>query len=181
MSPATLSILWEVWVMGEVTPTGGFLLFLKLPGWPKLWGFFSSPLPPKSSLRLGGFFLHLLGASVLRLPESKLELPSLWVLLPSSLYQESPLSTRERFSASVRSCRERKDTMWATIRRGLCYLWNWLFSVIFIPSELHSSGKEGEINWYAPRGLKKKPPQRQKKGEQKHVQGFNTLRVRSTH
>lgn len=63
-------MLWEVCVMGEVTPTGGLRPFLKAPGWPRLWGFFSSPLNPASSLRLGGFFLHLLGASVLRLPVS---------------------------------------------------------------------------------------------------------------
>lgn len=157
ISPATFSVLWEVWVMGEVTPIGGLRPFLKLPGWPKLWGFFSSPLHPESSLRLGGFFLHLLGASVLRLPVSYLQLSSLWLALPSSLYQESPLSTRERFSASVRSCRERKGrgTVWVTVRHGLCYLWNWLFSVIFVSSQLHSRGKEGKIDWYAPSGLKK--------------------------
>lgn len=120
-------MLCEVWVIGDVTPTGGFLPRFKLPGWPKLWGFFSSPLSPKSSPRLGGFFLHLLGASVLRLPESKLQLLNLWLVFPSSLYQESPLSTRERFSASVRSCREeekrRHDKLnYQTTKKGMLFV-----------------------------------------------------------
>ena len=67
--PATFSPLWEVWVIGDVTPTGGFLPFLNTFPWPRVWGFFSSPLPPSGPSPCGGLvFFHLLADSDLRLP-----------------------------------------------------------------------------------------------------------------
>lgn len=58
-------------------------------------------------------------------------------------------------SAELQREEKGRGTVWVTIRQGLCYLRNWMFSVIFVSSQLHSSGKKGDIDCYAPSRLKK--------------------------
>lgn len=70
LSPATFSPLWEVCVIGDVTPTGGFLPFFNIFPWPRAWGFLSSPFPPSSPSPCVRVFFHLLADSDLRLPVS---------------------------------------------------------------------------------------------------------------
>lgn len=48
-----------MWVMGEVTATGGVLPFLREPGVPRLTGFFSSPPLGPSSPPSEGSRRHL--------------------------------------------------------------------------------------------------------------------------
>lgn len=91
--------------MGEVTATGGLLPFFRDPGCPRLMGFFSSPTLDASSQLSGRSLRHLeLPGSIFRLP---LSYSSFWGAFSSdSLNQLNPLSASERFSESVRSCRE---------------------------------------------------------------------------
>lgn len=104
-SPETLRALWAVCVMGGVTATGGVLPFFRVPGWPRLTGFFRSPTLEESSQLSGRSLRHLEPpGSIFRLPLSYSGF--LGALSSDSLNQLSPLSASERFSESVRSCGE---------------------------------------------------------------------------
>ena len=106
-SPATLRALWAVWVMGEVTATGGVLPFFRDPGGPRPAGFFSSPALDASSQLSGRSRRHLDAAgSIFRLPLSYSSLRG--AFSSDSLNQLSPLSASERFSESVRSWRRER-------------------------------------------------------------------------
>lgn len=60
-----------MWVMGEVTATGGVLPFFRDPGWPRLMGLFSSATLAASSQLSGRSRRHLEPPdSIFRLPLS---------------------------------------------------------------------------------------------------------------